>query len=258
MEPSAGSGGFITSSAIPLDRWEAYDIDVSNTPPHLAGVIKQADYLSASAGILENHDRVVVGNPPFGKKADLALRFLNKSLVLSETVAFILPVQFDKYGTQQQILPDAKLVYSEHLPTEAFHTPDNKPVNHLRTGLYVFTTRPLNGLVDCRLYTKPATTHKDFKLWQYNATKQALKYFDKSIYSWDFAVLRQGYGDFNYQITNPSELNPKKQYMFIRANSPEVLDRLKNIDYNELALKNTSTPGFGKADLVDLYNKIDK
>lgn len=90
-------------------------------------------------------------------------------------------------------------------------------------------------------------------MWQYNRTKESEKYFD---YNWDFAVLRQGYGDYNRLYTDKSTMDRKKQYIFFKTKDDITLSKLKSIDFNKLSLKNTTTPGFGKADVVEEYKNI--
>ena len=87
-------------------------------------------------------------------------------------------------------------------------------------------------------------------MWQYNNTKETRKYFDKSKYKWDFAVARQGYYDYKNFIYDENKLNPKVQYIFFKANNNNTLEKLKNIDFEKLSKKNTTIPGFGKADVV--------
>jgi hypothetical protein len=84
-----------------------------------------------------------------------------------------------------------------------------------------------------------------------------MKYFS---YDWDFAILRQGFGDFTvlYPPSQRAALDPKKQWIFVKAHSPQALARLRGLDYVALSQRNTGTPGFGKADLVDAYEAAAK
>lgn len=74
---------------------------------------------------------------------------------------------------------------------------------------------------------------------------------------WDFAVLRQGWGDFNPIVLDDyNQLSKKKQWMFFKSDNKNIIKKLKNIDYNNLAEKNTSVRGFGKADIIAEYNSL--
>ena len=58
------------------------------------------------------------------------------------------------------------------------------------------------------------------------------------------------------ELDDYSELSTKKQWMFFKAKNDKVRERLKNIDFNNIAEKNTSVKGFGKADIIEEYNRI--
>lgn len=80
LEPSAGNGSF--SSLMP--NCLAYDIE-----PQGEGILK-ADYLSLD--LKYKKGRVVIGNPPFGDRNNLARSFYKKSVNICDAVAFILPI----------------------------------------------------------------------------------------------------------------------------------------------------------------------
>lgn len=44
--------------------------------------------------------------------------------------------------------------------------------------------------------------------------------------------------------------------MFIKAKDEIILERLLKIDFEKLSKKNTTIPGFGKADLVKEYKEL--
>lgn len=244
LEPSAGLGAFLDA----LDQcgysWVAGDLD-----PHHDGVVQQ-DFLGDYDWGLSRDD-IVIGNPPFGKRSVLAVNFINKGLELADTVAFILPIQFNKYLTQKRINKDARLVYSDILNPESF-TFNGKPYK-VRSVFQVWTLREDLG-ENIRILQAPPTKHSDFHMEYYNCVPEKLHLFDQQ---WDFAILRQGWDNFVPQeLDDYSGLSKKKQWMFFRADDNKVLNNLKSIDYNKLAEKNTSVRGFGKADIVEEYMKL--
>jgi hypothetical protein len=81
IEPSAGNGIFLNH--LP-DNTMAYDIE-----PEDDRIIKQ-DYLDLELDYKTG--RVVIGNPPFGNRNNLARKFCNKSFEIAEYVAFIMPI----------------------------------------------------------------------------------------------------------------------------------------------------------------------
>lgn len=244
LEPSAGSGSFIRAFQDKGVKIDGYDIAPKDKS------IKTLDFLTSAIskpGIRDN--LIVVGNPPFGKRAKLAIDFINKAFNYSDTVVFILPLQFYKHSAQSKINQDARLVYSAKLPEKSFTFMGED--YGVRCCIQVWTIKPHGH--DLRLRSSPITKHPHFDMWQYNNTRLAEKYFDKDTYDWDFAVPRQGYKDYSHKQTDPDKMDRRTQWIFFKAYTPQVLDNLKRLDFTKLSLKNTSTPGFGKADVIEEY-----
>jgi hypothetical protein len=171
------------------------------------------------------------------------------SLKCSEIVGFILPIQFRKWSAQSKINKQAKLVFDMLLPINSF-TLSNKEYN-LRCCFQIWTLN--NDTTNLRLLEKPRTWHSDFKLYQYNRTPEAEKYFDMI---WDFAVPRQGYLDYTFKAFSKEQCDRKQQWIFFKANNDIVLEKLKALDFVKLSLKNSGIPGFGKADVIEEYTKL--
>lgn len=243
LEPSAGQGVFVDSvnQVFPNNKIISFDID-----PKREDIVK-SNFLEEN---LDNYkDLISIGNPPFGRKAQLALDFYEKTMNHSKIVAFIVPMQFNKWGTQKQINKGFKLIYNELLNPNSFTFAGNDyPVRSI-FQIWIRSDQ-LCDLSDLRITKVPPTNHVDFEFWQYNCTEQSMKYLN---YEWDFAVIRQGYKDYNERFYNKSELNKSIQYMLFKAKDEIVLKRLLDIDFKELSMLNTSIPGFGKADLVSYY-----
>lgn len=245
LEPSAGGGSFIKAAYLKDQSIIGYDIDPKRED------ISYADFLNDDLlNLPSREDLVIIGNPPFGKRSQLAIDFINKSFKYSDTVAFVLPVQFIKYLTQKRITSGARLVYQELLVPQSFTYLD-KPYS-VRCVFQVWTIR--DEMNDLRIRQAPATKHKDFEMFIYNCVPEAAYMFDLD---WDFVVHRQGWVDFTpIDKASADNLSKKKQWMFFKSDNPEILQRLKNIDFNKLGEKNTSVKGFGKADVVEEYDKL--
>ena len=83
----------------------------------------------------ESKKYIVLGNPPFGLRGNLALRFINHSSDFgngsyADFVAFILPPLFDSdgKGSPKKRIRDFTLVHSEKLPLDSFVYPNGKSV----------------------------------------------------------------------------------------------------------------------------------
>lgn len=246
LEPSAGNGAFLRAlQQQGLAHFLGCDID----PQHKK--ILRKDFLADSLAALLPHKSktITIGNPPFGKRARLAAAFINQAFEYSETVAFILPLQFQKYSAQTKIIPKARLIHNAILDPNSFVFEGEH--YSVRCCFQIWTTRQFGK--DLRLRSAPIIKHPDFDMWQYNNTREAEKYFNKKLYQWDFAVPRQGYKDYTIKETDPDRLDRHTQWVFFKAHTPEALKNLQQLDFGKLSHKNTSTPGFGKADVVEEY-----
>ena len=248
IEPSAGQGVFydaLTEQGV--SNIKAYDI----APKH--DCVEQADFLSlpdntvASWG--DRSTTIIIGNPPFGRRSSLAIDFLNLSAAHSDFIAFIVPVQFRKWSVQSKVDKSLKLVSDTLLREDAF-IHNGKPYS-VRCCFQIW--QRTNKDVDLRLISPPLIKHDDFEMYQYNATVTAEKALDKEF---DFAVYRQGYKDFTQKFYNKSDLDKKSQWILFKAKSKAALDILLSIDFDRLSKLNTSTYGFGKADVVHEYARL--
>jgi hypothetical protein len=242
LEPSAGDGAFSSKLHTLNANVAAYDIE-----PRAEG-IQYADFLTLHPDTLERC-KVVVGNPPFGKRSSLAVAFLNKAAIHGLLVAFVVPVQFRKWSVQSKINKNLELVSDELLPGDSFRV-DGKPYK-VRCCFQVWAKRGVvGGATDLRLKAAPIISHPDFDMHQYNNTETALKVFDQDF---DFAVPRQGYQDYSRRETSPNDCEKTKQWILFKAKTPEAYTRLVNMDFAKLAERNTTVPGFGKADVISAY-----
>ena len=245
IEPSAGSGAFLKNI-----KEERLGFDIAPAAP---GVIRNDflqqsifDHLSASQ---KNKKLVFIGNPPFGKKSNLAIEFINRALEFSDLVAFIVPIQFRKWSAQSKINSNAKLLFDMTLAENSFELVGKD--YDLRCCFQVWALG-FDGEADKRIAHKPSTSHPDFEIYQYNRTELAEKYFD---FEWDFAVPRQGYQDYNRKEFSKGRCERKQQWIFFKAKNKKTLKRLLAIDFVKLSKKNIGTPGFGKADVVAEYEE---
>lgn len=244
LEPSAGSGNILDVLKANNESFYACDILPESKD------IETKDFLNDELSLTGNV--IAFGNPPFGKKGKTAIEFINKAFEYSQVVAFILPLQFRKYSVQSHIREDACLIYDEELPENSFT--DNGKDYSLRCCFQVWCLSDTFVKEYKNLRTqKPTIFHSDFTMYQYNNSQDALKYFD---YEWDFCVPRQGFVDYTQKYYSKKELSTKQQYIFFKASSKSVLDRLLKLDFQRLSKKNTLIPGFGKADVIEEYNKL--
>lgn len=249
FEPSAGGGAFIRAlKANNCEKIFACDLD-----PGCDGIVKR-DFLldDLSAELPSRENVIIIGNPPFGSRARTAAQFINKGFEYANTIAFILPLQFQKYSAQNKIIKEARLVFDEKLKPDSFLFYGKDYI--VRCCFQIWTL--LDYGKDLRFRTTPITKHPDFEMWQYNNTREAEKYFDKEQYGWDFAIPRQGYKDYSLKEVDPNKMDRRTQWIFFKASNEKVYERLIAIDYDGLSKKNISIPGFGKADVIKEYERL--
>ena len=244
LEPSAGKGAFY--SLMPEHRRIGMDLE-----PKCDGV-KLQDFLKIVKIEFESHNTMVVGNPPFGKRGNLAVAFFNHSAYLAETVAFIVPVIFRKFMIHKKLDSRMKFISKLELPKESFEF-DNGKTYAVNTEFQIWTRLPCL-CEDMREYGALPICHKDFQIWQYNNTTEALKVFENDF---DFAVPSQGWQDYSRRETEANNCEKHKQWTLLKAKNAAILSRLLTIDYNDLAHRcATAIPGFRKGDLVKEYSEL--
>jgi hypothetical protein len=234
-------------------------------PNYVALDIKPEDDRITEQDFLEYEnskiDFITIGNPPFGNRSDLAVKFFNKAATMSEVIAFIVPVSFMKWNVQKQLDNSFSLVDYFYLPFNSFL--DEGKEFGVRTIFQVWVKKEskYDTGVNLRLTRQPPISHEDFLIWQYNATEQAVKSVEED---WKYATYRQGYHDYNevferdsYDFIKDKMTGARKQqFFFIKPLTDEAEEIVKKMDFNSLAERNISTPGFGKGDFVSYYNEL--
>lgn len=244
VEPSAGTGSFF--NLVKSKRKIGLDID-----PKGKGIVKQ-NFFTWRGPDQPRSKVVTFGNPPFGRRSRLAIQFFNKASEFSDTIAFIVPVQFRKYSVRSKLVKDYKLVAEKLLGTDAFYTLGAKDF-HANCVFQIWTKRP-TSMKNLRVLSAPPIEHPNFKMYQYNNTKEALKVFR---YPFDFGVPRQGYENYRRRERDARKMERHKQWALFKAANRKILKRLWRMDFERIAkTRNTTIPGFGKADVVDEYMRL--
>lgn len=256
IEPSAGAGAFIDPLREAGCRIIGFDIDQKRPDIHKANFLSLSDQEILALAKMSPGNTVVVGNPPFGRSGNLATKFIDKCLSLSLAVAFILPRTARRYSFQKGLRPDACLIHGSDLSSEVF-TLDGKPVE-VGCCFQVWTLNPGNR-PDQRIRTKPRQRHPDFLLQQYNAQGNNRDQVLSNLRGgeWDFAVKRQGFGTYELIELDKVPNDPRKHWLFIRANNPVALRRLRKIDFGKVARRKAiRAPGLSYEDIVAEYEAI--
>ena len=199
LEPSAGNGVFL--DYLPSDTL-VYDIE-----PEGEHIIKQ-DYLTLDLDYKKG--RCVIGNPPYGSRNTMSVKFFKKSIQIADYIAFILPIS--QLDNNQQMY-EFDLVYSENLG-ERFYS-DRKIL-----CCFNIYKRPINCEVNKKLNYK--LQYVEVIEYRRNGTyKKPIKY-DFGMCAWGASLGKEvdfvgQYAQENYIIINNSRY--RKQVLDIMLNT---------------------------------------
>jgi predicted RNA methylase len=115
IEPSAGNGVFIQGLKTLCKNTIFIDIKPDNT------IITKQNYLTYHHDASKYQKIHVIGNPPFGFKGSMAIKFIKKSAQFADTICFILPLSFEKKSMQHSVPLQFHLKYSWILPENSFN-----------------------------------------------------------------------------------------------------------------------------------------
>jgi hypothetical protein len=146
IEPSAGDGNFL--KVLPEDTI-ALDIE-----PRHPSVIEY-DYLDWKPRC-NNKKYVVFGNPPFGLRGHMALKFINHSYEFADYVCFILPQLFesDGKGVPRKRVYGYNLIHSTKIDSN-FYEPNGNVVK-INTIFQIWSKHNKNNIYDIKDYTNNA------------------------------------------------------------------------------------------------------
>jgi len=225
IEPSAGDGAFIPLIKKLSNVYKFYDIQ-----PEHKDIIKQ-DFLK-----LKNVDNPhIIGNPPFGNKAAMAIKFIKHSAFLNaKTISFILPISFYKNSLKKSFPMNYHLICEKVLPFNTFL--QNKKVEYVKTIFQIWERRDYERLIVPKLYP----------LSWYNFAKNT---------DCNLTIKRVGFGIGNVkEYSQDDNINTN---WFIKINieiTKKLLLKLNSIKYDKT--KNIGPCSISKQDIIYNYNKI--
>lgn len=116
IEPSAGNGSFIPNIKLLSNCYKFYDLE----PDH-PEIIKQ-DFLEFDYSRIKKEYKSIhiIGNPPFGRQASLAIKFIKQCCKFANSISFILPKSFKKNSMKTHFTSNYHLIYEIDLIDNAF------------------------------------------------------------------------------------------------------------------------------------------
>jgi hypothetical protein len=228
LEPSAGAGVFL--SRLPLPR---LGLDLE---PDSHDIIQQDffTYIPPS-----NVKVAVIGNPPFGKNSNLAIKFFNHAASWATIIAFIVPKTFKKTSVQNKLNLDWVLQQELELPKNAFDliSDDN-----------VIST-----------YDVPCV----WQIWIKGSRKKQILPTNHVDWSWstkneaNYAIRRVG-GLAGKCFTEFSAYADSSHY-FIKC-TPSVYSKINSLysEFQEVDRNTAGNPSLSKSELVSIYSESCK
>lgn len=229
IEPSAGNGSFLKH--LPSERRIGFDIEPKFDE------IKKQDFLEWMP--TEKEKYIVIGNPPFGLRGQLALKFINHSSKFADYVCFILPQLFesDGKGVPRKRVEDLNLIHSEKLET-SFVSPEGKTIN-VECIFQVWSKFHSNEIYTLVKADSPELTVYSLSDGGTPSTTRNKKMF----YTCDAYIPSTCFGKENMKYYSSFDLLPRKKgygIVFLK-NKKENLEKFKNIDWSSVAFLSTNS-----------------
>jgi hypothetical protein len=216
IEPSAGNGAF----SLQIPNCIAYDLE-----PEHESIIRQ-DFLKLNLPYKQG--RLIIGNPPFGDRNNLARSFYKKATELCDAIAFILPIsQLDNSDS----LYEFDLIKSVDLGVLEY----SGMKIHCCFNIY---TRPKNGL-----NSKPNLKIDWIKIYRED------QYGYENV-DFDFAICRRG--NVGTIRTERLQTQTYKIKVTDSAKIEEVKNTILKFDWHNFK-KHQSAPSLSKNDIYRLF-----
>lgn len=243
VEPSAGNGSF--SSQINFANIIALDILPENE------TIIQQDFFTFT---LEKYNLkkipqkkiLVIGNPPFGKKSSLAIKFFNYAASFCDIIAFIIPKTFRKVSVQNQLHKQFHCIYDEDIPIKPCCF---EPPMMVKCCFQIWEKNENKIRPNIILETK----HDDWEFLSYGPKDERNQPTPPK--NADFALRAYGGKIGEIKTENLHLLRPKSWH-WIKSNIEmnELITRFEKLDYSN-SLNTARQNSMGRGELVLLYKE---
>ena len=229
IEPSAGNGVFL--KLLPADKRIGLDIE-----PYDDEIIKQ-DFMDWEP---ENDSKyIVLGNPPFGLRGHMALKFMNHSSKFADYVCFILPQSFesDGKGSPRKRVKGLHLLYSETLKTD-FESPNGKAIL-VQCIFQIWSKHHCN-----ESYILDEINNTDIKIYSLSdggtsSTTRNKKMLNKCDIYLPFTCF--GKDNMKYYSSSDSLPNQKGYGIVFNKNKKDNIIKFKNIKWNNISFLSTNS-----------------
>jgi hypothetical protein len=231
IEPSAGNGSFIEKIKTLTNNYKFYDLE-----PEHDDVCKQdfleLEYIDLKEKFKNIH---IIGNPPFGRQASLAIKFIKKCCLFSNSISFILPKSFKKDSMKKAFNKHYHLIHEIDLLENSFLVNGKETDVPCVFQIWLYKDEIINDVdkkipLNFKFVKKDNNPDISFRRVGVNAGNITKKIVDKSIQSHYFI-----------KFTNDKTID-------------QNIELLKSINFN---FNNTVGPkSISKPELIDEFNKL--
>lgn len=228
IEPSAGNGSFL--KILPKNTI-ALDIE----PRHPS--IINYDYLDWKP--IEKNKYIIFGNPPFGLRGHMALKFINHSYNFADYVCFILPQLFesDGKGVPRKRVIGYNLIYSNKIESN-FYEPNGNIIK-INTIFQIWSKYHKNNQYDIIDYNNKS-------ICVYSISDGGTKSSTRNkimIGNCDLYIPSTCFGIDNMKCYNNfDDLPGKKGYGIVfNIDKENMINKMLGIDWSKIAFKSTNS-----------------
>jgi DNA polymerase III subunit gamma/tau len=241
LEPSAGTGSFF--ELLPANKRLGLDIE-----PKCFGVI-QGDFLQYGLPTewSKTTKRIItIGNPPFGVQSKYAVQFFNHAAKYSDTIAFIVPVVWEKWSIHRRLDTRFALIFNKRLKPFSFVF--NNLDYDVKCTFQIWTTRKIgttkwSSTTNKRILTAPLTTHPDFVF-----LPKAQRYHADFLF-----VVCGARKQLVREVDDPVAIQTTER---IKCHVSGVRQIFEKIDWSKYASANTGTMWINRETIVKEYESI--
>ena len=245
IEPSIGSGNFLSSISNITKNYLGYDIDNSLfNPEYIKTEYKNKvflqDFLSLDYSKLQNeyNNIYILGNPPFGKQSSIAIKFIKHMCHFCTAFGLILPKSFKKQSLQDKIPLDFSNILTIDIPENSFS--------------YIDTSTNVSTIFCIYIKTKLREKHKKLKPINYEFVNRDKEY--------DISVRRVGINAGEIDIYKNYISKSIQSHYFIKftnkyIDKDEIVKQLKTIEFLE-RLYTVGPRSISKQELINKFNNI--
>ena len=224
-DPSAVAAHYLLEQGIPasdITVWE--DTRKGQSELELTGVTVTSD-LDTLMGLRFD---VVIGNPPYGKNANLAIQFLNKASELSDDIRLVLPRTLRKPSAINRLNPHLHLVSDVTCPDNTFG------------GVISACVQCYEVREDVRPRIETLTRHEDFT------------FTDRD--NCDICLGRVGGGPTG-RVYDQWDNRSSNSHYFLSVSDPIVIERLRSLEdtFRTVAKETVGCMSLSKHDIVTTY-----